>query len=226
MLKHCCSAFGSLFHTTCLLYCFNKSIQNPLYISANYKMNFTTRSTVNNTSGSSEIHQLLPENFPWYTPDLWIIIFKIYLVIISIFGTFGILAVMTTKELQTIPNYYVTSLAFADLGVCSILMPTTIVTYTYTIPHWLCQIIGYLNFIIHLGLVAMNRYILICHSRDLYNWIYTVRNVCISIVGSWIFVCVAYSLPFFGFGSYGYNPFFGVCNITGIFNYPVLRFNY
>ena len=174
-----------------------------------------------------EALQVLPGKPPWYTPDMWIVIFKVYFGITSIFGTIGniitIVAVITTKELQTIPNYYVTSLAFADLGVCFILMPISIVTYTYAIPHWLCQIIGYFNLlstfvsIIHLGLIAVNRYILICQSKDVYNRIYSTRNVCISIVGSWIFVFLIYSLPFFGFGSYGYNPFHGVCIMTGIF---------
>ncbi len=166
-----------------------------------------------------------PRMLPFYTPSSWLLGFRICLVLGSIVGTFGniitIVAITTTKELQTKPNYYLVSLAFADLAACMFIMPMAIISYTIRIPTWLCQATGYLTTCLfdqsmfHLGIVAINRYILICHSRDLYDRVFSERNIAISIAVCWVVMFLQFSSPFYGFGLYGWNPFFGTCHFIG-----------
>ncbi len=183
-----------------------------------------SRAEDNNTSPTDAI--IDPRLLPFYIPEVWKLCFQIIFAFMAIIGTFGniitILAVVTTKNLQTIPNYYVVSLAVADLITCVFVMPMAVLTYSYEyqIPVGFCQVISYVTMIvvvssmIHLGIIAINRYILICRSRGLYNRIFSKRNVIISIACSWMFCFIEFSPPFFGFGSYGFNPFFGTCQFS------------
>lgn len=139
----------------------------------------------------------------------------------TIFGTFGniitIIAARTTRSLHSTPNVYVVNLAICDSLVCAIIMPLSALSYNVKIPDLFCKLIGYPNLmflqvsVLNLGLVALNRYILVCHSRDTYSTIYVTRNVALTVFGSWAIPAVLFTTPFFGFGNYGYNIKFGAC---------------
>ena len=142
--------------------------------------------------------------------------------IIITVGCFGniltILAIVKKRELQTIPNYYVMNLACADLAVCTFVAPiTALLLAGVHIPDWLCKMTGFASLVfmmtsvLNLGIIGFNRYILICKSFHLYQRIFTTRNVLLSIIGIWIFVMIDVSPAFYGFGSYGFNKFFGTC---------------
>ncbi len=146
-------------------------------------------------------------------------------VIIIIIGCFGniltILAITKKRELQTIPNYYVMNLACSDLGVCTLVAPITALLLSGVhIPDWICKLTGFASLVfmmtsvLNLGIIGFNRYVLICKSFELYQRIFTPRNVMISIIGMWAFVIIDVSPAFYGFGSFGYNKFFGTCLFT------------
>lgn len=146
---------------------------------------------------------------------------KCFMSMVAVLGTFGniltIISITTNKALRTAPNAYVINLALTDLAVCSILIPVSISFYDGPPSDILCQLIGYPNLvcmvtsIFNMSLVALNRYIVVCRSRDLYAKIYTKRNITISCVASWIITAICFSPPFFGLGTYGYNVKFGTC---------------
>ena len=171
--------------------------------------------TVNNTS------EPLP---PWYIPSDNLQILRAYYCLLTIVGSFGniitIVAILRFKDLRSQANYYVLSLAVADLGLCNITVPMAAVTLTYEISGILCELVSLVTFlfllmsVVNLGTIAFNRYILICRSFELYSKIFTTKNALISIVGQWTVLVLICSLPLFGFGSYGYNPFLGVCIFT------------
>ncbi len=161
---------------------------------------------------------------PWYIPSDNLQILRGYYCLLTITGSFGniitIIAILRFKDLRSQANYYVLSLALADLGLCTITVPVAAVTLTYEISGILCKLVSLVTFlfllmsVISLGTIAFNRYILICRSFELYRKIFTTKNVIFSIIGQWISLLFICSLPLFGFGSYGYNPFFGVCIFT------------
>ncbi len=161
---------------------------------------------------------------PFCTPEGWILCFRLYLVVTTIVGSFGniitIVAVATTKVLQNVPNFYIASLAVADLGICMFIMPMMIISYSVSVPNLICQVTGYFTMVfgdmssVHLVIIAINRYVLICHSKGMYNKIFSKRNVLINIVAIWVLYIIWNCPPFLGFGAYGYNPFFGVCHFS------------
>ena len=64
-----------------------------------------------------------PSSYNWAVLALWIF------VIAGITGNVLVcLAVMTVKKLQNVTNYFLTSLAVADLLVCCVVMPLSIVS--------------------------------------------------------------------------------------------------
>ncbi len=176
------------------------------------------------TSNTSNSSVLIPPAFiiP-KIPQIEINILTVYYSFITLFGSFGniitILAILKNKELQTPPNYYVFNLSLADFGLCILVLPVSIVTLSIPISGWTCEALAYLGFIftmmsvLNLGLIAFNRYILICHSYEFYLKIFAKRNVIISILGQWLFLPTLCAFPLFGFGKFGYNPFYGACAI-------------
>ncbi len=178
-----------------------------------------------NTSNASNSSLLaLPAFFIPKIPQIEIKILTIYYSCIALFGSFGncitLLAILKNKDLQTLPNYYIFNLSLSDLGLCIIVLPISIVTLHIPISGWTCEALAFLGFIfsmmsvLNLGLIAFNRYILICHSYEFYLKIFAKRNVIISIIGQWVFLPTLCSFPLFGYGKFGYNPFYGFCAIV------------
>ncbi len=184
-------------------------------------MNYTNKWNTSTVDESTES----TTNPPWYTSPSLNTALQVYMVIVMTVGTFGntitITAIVKKKDLRTIPNFYILNLAIADLGVCLLVPPIAFASFTDAPSDWLCEIAAYLGLVflmmsvLNLGIIAFNRYILICHPYDIYSRIFTIRNVKISIIGMWIYVLADLSPPFFGFGSYGFNPFFGGCSFSG-----------
>ncbi|ELU17244.1 hypothetical protein CAPTEDRAFT_188220 [Capitella teleta] len=154
---------------------------------------------------------------------------RVYQGIASVLGILGSLMTITAialhKRLQTVPNAYLVNLSAADLVVCSLLIPFSMYTVGQRLDQPYCQLIGYPNLVtlmtsvMNLSLVAVNRYIVVCRSRDLYAKIYTLRGTALTIAFPWVFTLLLFSPPFFGFGRYDYNAKFGVCIfMSGDFN--------
>ncbi len=188
-------------------------------------MEHTTTSDDHSTTLDISLSTEASTRPPWYTSPNLNMALQIYMVFVTTVGAFGntitITAIIKRKDLRTIPNFYILNLALADLGVCLTIPLVAFASFTVVPPHWLCEIVAYLGLVflmmsvLNLGIIGFNRYILICHSFQIYSRIFTVKNVQISIIGMWIYVLVDLSPPFFGFGSYGFNPFFGGCSFSG-----------
>ncbi|XP_041371449.1 5-hydroxytryptamine receptor 4-like isoform X3 [Gigantopelta aegis] len=84
-----------------------------------------------------------------------------------------ILAIIACKRLRNLPNLFVLSRAVADLGVCVLVMPFGIYKYhhysRWVLGHQLCLVFGsitvmlFLASILHILMIAVHRYIVICH---------------------------------------------------------------
>ena len=101
----------------------------------------------------------------------------------------------TRALLRSPQNYYLISLAVADILSAAVCMPITlavIIKGTWSFGNFTCQFQGTLISIcasvslLTLGLIAIDRYVKICRSPSLYQKIFTKRNVLKSIAISWI----------------------------------------
>jgi hypothetical protein len=63
----------------------------------------------------------------------------------------------------------------------------------------------------NLSLVAINRYIVVCRSQELYAKMYTFKKTAFSIALPWMIAVIFFTPPFYGLGTYDYNTKFGVC---------------
>ena len=153
--------------------------------------------------------------------NTWIVLITLVVVPLSIVGSFGNLLIMLSlrkyRKMRTIPNLYVLSLSVCDFIVCFIMMPYRAYSAWYKDQTRGCEAVAYFTFsvlilsMVNMTIVALNRYILVTKSSQLYSRIYTIRNVNISIVVMWLICFFMSLLPFAGFGRYGYNKKMGMC---------------
>lgn len=146
---------------------------------------------------------------------------RVYQGTAAILGTIGsiltITAIATHKKLQTVPNAYLINLSVADLVVCAFLLPMSMYTVGNRLWQPYCQLVGFPTLmclmvsVMNLSLVAVNRYVVVCRSRELYMKIYTTGRAAFTIALPWILALILFTPPFYGFGSYDYNIRFGVC---------------
>ena len=120
-------------------------------------------------------------------------------------NTLFILAFYKTRTLRSPQNYYLVSLAVADILNAVVCMPITLVVLMkgiWPFGVFICQFQGSLISLlasvslVTLGMIAMNRFIRIVRSASLYGKIFTRKNVLMSIAISWI------ATAFFMYGAY------------------------
>lgn len=154
-------------------------------------------------------------------PKGFLIFIKIYLGTAACIGFVGNIATLvslgTFKKLRTIPNIYLANLAIADLLVCSIIIPNTLIGYYGLYEKIHCEIIALTSLmclmvsVLTLGLVALNRYILICRSRNTYEEIYTTKKTLGSAILTWLYALVLFTPPYYTPAKYTYNTKLGAC---------------
>lgn len=110
-------------------------------------------------------------------------------------NTLFISAFYKTRTLRSPQNYYLVSLAVADILNAVVCMPITLVVLskgTWPFSDFTCQFQGSLIAIfatvslLTLGIIAINRYVKIVRSATLYMKIFSQKTVLMSIVMSWI----------------------------------------
>ncbi|CAD5111176.1 unnamed protein product [Dimorphilus gyrociliatus] len=151
----------------------------------------------------------------------FIIFIKIYLGIAACVGFVGNTATLASlasfKKLRTIPNIYLANLAIADLLVCCIIIPNTLIGYYGLYEKIHCRIIALISLmclmvsVLTLGLVALNRYILICRTRDTYEKIYTTKKTLGSAICAWLYALLLFTPPYYTSAEYTYNTKLGAC---------------
>lgn len=102
--------------------------------------------------------------------------------------------VWKNKNLRTIPNHFIVSLAVADVGMATICQPpcfTVLVMGKRTYGNFVCQLQGYVIAVLAcvslltLTVVAVNRYFLIVRPKN-YQKIFSTRNTRMMIAAIWL----------------------------------------
>ncbi|XP_071791776.1 melanopsin-like [Asterias amurensis] len=120
----------------------------------------------------------------------------IFLVIVSLAGTFGnllvIIAVASTRSLRTVANYFIFVLAAVDFVNTGLLIPLFIFTLMkgeWPFPSAGCTLLGYLTIIciatseITLSVLAGTRYLIVTKSKTVFNRYFKKKYVIFYLVG-------------------------------------------
>lgn len=124
-----------------------------------------------------------------------IVFFLSMIVILTIFGNSVVISsVLLFRQMRTLTNYFIVSLACADILVALLVMPFGIYNIHMNL-HWelgsvVCKLASCLDVmmtstsILHLSCLAMDRYIAIC-CPFFYHQIMTKRTVIVLIIACW-----------------------------------------
>lgn len=158
--------------------------------------------------------------------EQWFVILEtVVLCIAMLFGIFGnlltILTVSICKQIRTVPNAYVASLATANLFVSGIATPYFLVTL------WTnkdntdglngCKAMPYFTLVLltvtlyNHAAISVTRYIMVTKSKTIYMNLYKSWKVAISLVLVWLIPALIFIVPFFGVGTYGYDALKEMC---------------
>ncbi|XP_046558931.1 LOW QUALITY PROTEIN: G-protein coupled receptor moody-like [Haliotis rubra] len=150
----------------------------------------------------------------------------IVMAIIIITGCAGnimaILAVKTTRKLQTVSNMFVVNLSVCDLMFLLFVLPFNI--YTYIADGWyidtnLCKFVGILGYtltgttIITITLIAWNRYKMVTDLAA-YKTIFVPSNISAMLMVAWILPLLGLTPAIVGaWGQFGNVPMLVTCNL-------------
>ncbi|XP_055332295.1 melatonin receptor type 1B-B-like [Paramacrobiotus metropolitanus] len=127
-----------------------------------------------------------------------------------------ILVIGSTTFLRTVENAFVVNLAFADFLISFVTQPSSLVAIAQ-----LCSA-SCLATNWNTLLIAVNRYILICHPR-LYPLVYKRFNVFVMCLTIWGFMFLIGLPNHVGWGSFGFSDTLFVCTFAAD-NYPYTMF--
>ncbi|XP_046329816.2 G-protein coupled receptor moody-like [Haliotis rufescens] len=134
----------------------------------------------------------------------------------------AVLAVKTTRRLQTVSNMFVVNLSVCDLMFVFLVLPFNI--YTYIADGWyidanLCKFVGILGYtltgttIITITMIAWNRYKMVTDLAA-YKTIFVPRNMALMLVVAWLLPLLGLSPAIVGvWGQFGYVPVLVTCNL-------------
>ncbi|XP_022104724.1 melatonin receptor type 1A-like [Acanthaster planci] len=133
-----------------------------------------------------------------------------------------ILAVIMCRKLQTRTNAFVVNLAVADFLTCNTAPFTALALFSLNgwpedVPLTVCAVMGSLFFVglggsvMNLAAIAINRYVLITKTKATYCSIYTPKKMAAMLAFTWLYPAVLVSLPYFGFGKWGYSEKYKTC---------------
>ncbi|XP_071495976.1 melatonin receptor type 1A-like [Diadema antillarum] len=119
--------------------------------------------------------------------------------VVSVLGVVGngllLFSVAACRKLQTLPNAFVVSLSVSDFLNCSVNIPvqmSALTRATHPVSFEVaCRSTAVLNYIlitcsiVMLDLIAINRFVLITQSHRVYGFVYTKRNMIVTIGGVW-----------------------------------------
>ncbi|XP_071801787.1 cholecystokinin receptor type A-like [Asterias amurensis] len=150
----------------------------------------------------------------------------IVLLIIFVLGTLGnsivILAVALSKDLHTIPNVFVVSLAIADLCYCLLLPSSSVIPLLSRVP-WRSETLCFLSALMaytsvgaslyNLACIALNRLLVIRGPAKARKWLFTTKKIAIMVAGTWAIPLAAILVPLpFGIGALGLDKQDNTCS--------------
>ena len=136
-------------------------------------------------------------------------------------NTLVILAVVLSRKLRSITNYFVVNLAFADLLIC-LAVPFQMVAMLsrngWPMPEWICAVASAISFVClgasvdTLALIAYNRWYLLTQPKINFQRLYTKRNVLLMVLCAWLYPFILVLVPHFaGLGRLGYSSNYKSC---------------
>ena len=158
--------------------------------------------------------------------EQWFLILDTVVLSIAIlFGIFGnlltVVTVSLSKQIRTVPNVYVSSLSVANLALSGIVTPYFVGTL------WSkedgkgivqgCAPMAYVTLVLltitlyNHAAISINRYIMVTKSKKVYMNRYKSWKVCVSLILIWLIPSFLFTVPFFGFGTYGYDTHREMC---------------
>ncbi|XP_076469102.1 G-protein coupled receptor moody-like [Babylonia areolata] len=158
--------------------------------------------------------------------DIALVMAVLLMSVIIFIGSIGnilvIIAVRTTKKLQTASNAFVVNLSVCDLVFVIIILPFNIYTYLadgWNLPILLCKIIGFLGYtltgttIITITMIAWNRYKLVVDPQN-YQHLFNRCHLTIMLILTWV-MPVACLMPAVleVWGRFGYVTMMVTCNL-------------
>ena len=158
--------------------------------------------------------------------EQWFLILDTVVLSIAIlFGIFGnlltVVTVSLSKQIRTVPNVYVSSLSVANLALSGIVTPYFVGTLWSkedgkgTVEG--CAPMAYVTLVLltitlyNHAAISINRYIMVTKSKKIYMNRYKSWKVCVSLILIWLIPSFLFTVPFFGFGTYGYDSHREMC---------------
>ncbi|XP_071940878.1 melatonin receptor type 1C-like [Antedon mediterranea] len=148
------------------------------------------------------------------------------IVMIGVVGTIAnlltIIAICKYKHLRIPGNFFLLNLALADLIVCTVTNPFTVVSLVnrdWPLSNSLCFFLGAALTLscsastTNLVSIAINRYMSILWPQKSQD-IFTVKRTLLFCLTGWLVSFITIIPPFFGFGKFGYNDVILACNIS------------
>lgn len=151
--------------------------------------------------------------------------FLITLNILSLIGnTLVCISVCKNTRLRTTTNLYIIALAVSDLLSAVFVMPisaSVLIAGNWIVGGTLCQLHAFFSlFVIYvspvtMGLTAVNRYVRICKSDQLYKRLFSARKSRALLAFVWSFVACYTVVPrLFGLQAYEFVPGYAQCSIA------------
>ena len=145
--------------------------------------------------------------------------------ILSLSGnTLVCLSVYKNTRLRTTTNLYIIALAVSDLLSAVFVMPLGIgvlITSKWIFGEAICQLHAFFSlFVIYvspvtMGLTAVNRYVRMCKSDQLYKRLFSARKSCALLAFVWTFVACYTVIPrLAGLQAYEFVPGYAQCSIA------------
>ena len=148
-------------------------------------------------------------------------------VAISIIGSIGnslvILAIALSRKLRNATNCFVGNLACADLLSCLWLPFNAIAMLSITgwhLPDWICTLVGTVSMncvgasVLTLAFTAFNRWYLLSRSKEMFQKLYTPRNITLMMLFTWFYPFLLLVVPHFsGYITLGYSYEYKLCAV-------------
>ena len=145
------------------------------------------------------------------------------LVFFSILGLLGnlliIISVAIDKTLRSYTDVFIVNVACMDLIITSVIIPSMVpllLASKNIYPDALCQAFGLLTTLLCTGslvsltVLAVNRYIFICH-RSIYSRAFNKVSVFIMVLGIWLYALLITLPTVLGWGAVGYRAPAALC---------------
>ena len=160
--------------------------------------------------------------FEDYTQRTIIVVILCFVFIAGVTGnTLVIAAVVLSRKLRSVTNFFVVNLACADLLLC-LSLPFNMVAMLsrngWPLPGWVCAVTSAISLVClgasidTLALIAYNRWYLLTQPRVNFQRLYKRRNILLMVFCAWLYPLMLVLIPHFaGLGRLGYSAKYKTC---------------